>query len=339
MRKYNVKKLIVLSLFDGIGCGYLSLIAAGFRELVYKSSEIEDAAIAIAGKHIPNYDNLGDVRKLRGIDLWNVQLIIGGSPCQGFSICGRKKGMRMENIMVTSLKQYLQLLEDGYNFDLKNKKNQSVLFWEFVRLREEINEIRISKGLPPVKFLLENVKMDPFWEGIINDALGCFPVKINSKRVIPQNRLRWYWANFEITIPEDQKPKLSDWVKGAVNGVGWSGRKMNGSEKYIPTPSLNRSGIANCITTWAPTESMPGRAYYTKTGLIEDAIPFTIEHLESLQGYPMGYTNAPGVTDDDRRKAIGNGWTIPVITHIFKCLKNQIDKETVDLVTDVKSIV
>lgn len=329
MRKYDINKLIVLSLFDGIGCGYLSLIAAGFRNLVYISSEIDDAAIAIAGKHIPNYDNLGDVRKLRGIDLWYIQLIIGGSPCQGFSICGRKKGMRMENILVTSLKQYLQLLKDGYDFDLKKKKNQSVLFWEFVRLREEINEIRSSKGLPPVHFLLENVKMDPFWEGIINDALGCEPKKINSKLVIPQNRLRWYWADFEITIPEDQKPKLSDWIEGAVNGVGWSGRRENEYGKYIPTPSLNKFGIANCITTWAPTESIPGRAYYTKTGLIEDAIPFTIENLESLQGYPIGLTSAPGVTDDDRRKAIGNGWTVPVITHIFKCLMLKLERELI----------
>jgi hypothetical protein len=235
--------------------------------------------------------------------------------------------MRIENIMVTSLKQYLQLLKDGYNFDLKNKKNQSVLFWEFVRLREEINEVRTSKGLPPVHFLLENVKMDPFWEGIINDALGCTPVKINSKRVIPQNRLRWYWADFEITIPEDQKPKLENYVEGAVTGVGWSGRKVNGCGKYIPTPSLNRSGIANCITTWAPTKSMPGRAHYTKTGSIDDAIPFTIENLEVLQGYPVGLTAAPGVTDDDRRKAIGNGWTVPVITHIFKCFMLKLECE------------
>jgi site-specific DNA-cytosine methylase len=325
MKKYNINKLIVLSLFDGIGCGYLSLIAAGFRNLVYVSSEIEDAAIAIAGKNIPNYDNLGDVRKLRGIDLWYVQVIIGGSPCQGFSICGRKKGMRMENIMVTSLDQYLRLLRDGYDFDLKKKKNQSVLFWEFVRLIKEINEVRASKGLPPVYFLLENVRMDPFWEGIINDALGCTPVKIDSRFVIPQHRLRWYWANFKITIPENQHPKLKDYIDGAVNGVGWSGRWNNTHGKYIPTPSLNKFGIANCITTWSPTESMPGRAYYTRTGSINDATPFTIENLEVLQGYPIGYTEAPGVTDNDRRKAIGNGWTIPVITHIFKCLMTEIE--------------
>jgi site-specific DNA-cytosine methylase len=336
MRMYDIKKIVVLSLFDGIGCGYLSLILAQFRNLIYLSAEIDSAAIKMAGKNIPNYTNLEDVTKLRGIDLWYVQVLIGGSPCQGFSVCGKKKGMRMESIMVTNLDQYLQMLKDGYKFDLNKKKNQSVLFWEFVRLKKEIDDVRQSMGLPPVYFLLENVRMAPFWESIINDALGCTPKKINSKLVIPQNRMRWYWANFEITIPQDQHPKLGEYIEGAVTGVGWSGRK-NGGDKYIPTPSKSKHGIANCITTWPPTDSIPGRAYYTKTGNIEDAIPLTIENLEVLQGYPIGYTKVDGVSDDDRRKAIGNGWTIPIIVHIFKCLKAQIEKETPELVSIINS--
>lgn len=316
----SMRNIIILSLFDGIGCCYMAAKAAGFNVNQYISSEIEDAAIKIASTHIPNYNNLGDVRNVNGKDLWWIDFISAGSPCQGFSVSGKRKGMIMKDILVTSLEQYLQLIHEGYTFDLTRGKNQSVLFWEFVRIKREIDEERFRRGLPPVHFLLENVKMKPFWEGIINDTLKTTPVKINSSTLIPQNRMRWYWANFKITQPYDTKPTLGQIVPEAITGVGWSGRMTGSSLKYVPTQSVRKDNIANCVTTWSPTKSIPGRQHYLD--IYGEVQPFSTEDLEALQGYPRGYTR--GVSDKHRRKAIGNGWTIPVIVHIFECYKAEL---------------
>ena len=324
-------KINILSLYDGIGCGYLALKAAGFDIESYTASEIEKAAIKIAAKNIPMYKNIGDVRKVLGNHYYWIDLLIGGSPCQGFSVAGKRKGMVMKNILITTLEQYKEIIRDGYVFDLTKGKNQSVLFWEFIRIREEINRVRAILGLPPVYFLLENVKMyKPFWKKIINEALGCEPVNINSKCVVPQNRDRSYWTNIPVTELENLKPTLNTIIPDAVTGAGWSGRQQNGSLKYTPYLTFRKDNIANCVTTWNPTDTIKGRAHYLNTkGQIK---PFTMEHLEALQGYPIGYT--AGVPDKDRRKAIGNGWTIPVIQHIFECLKNEFETIEMSSVTN-----
>jgi len=308
----------ILSLFDGIGCAHMAATAGEINIEEYYASEIDPAAIKIASERIPNYTNIGDVRKVKGKDYYFVDIITAGSPCQGFSVSGKRKGMIMKDIMVTNLEQYLDLINKGYSFDLSKGKNQSVLFWEFIRIKNEIDEIRYYMGLPPVHFLLENVKMKPFWEGIINDALGVTPIKINSSKLIPQNRMRWYWINFETTPVYDINPTLDRIIPDAVTGCGWSGRKDKITNKYVPIKSIRKDKIANCITTWSPSKTMPGRQYYINTN--GDVIPFTTEDLETLQGYPKGYTKVDGVSDVDRRKAIGNGWTIPVIKHFFDCL-------------------
>lgn len=326
--------LNILSVFDGIGCGYYAAKLAGFNVTKYLASEIDKYPIKIAKKHIPNYKEIGDVRKLRGIDFVNVDIIIGGSPCQGFSIAGKRKGMIMKNIIVTSLDQYLNLIKDGYEFDISKSKNQSVLFWEFVRLIKEINEAKAALGKPPVFFLLENVKTyDKDWIRIISEALGYKPVKINSKLLLPQNRERFYWANFPITIPEDLKPTLSMYIPGAVTGAGWRGRKLKGDSFYTLLLTIRKDFIANCITTWPSTNKIKGTNFYTN--IKDEIVPFTMEDLEVLQGYPKGFTE--GIPDKERRKAIGNGWTIPVIQHIFECLKKEIETKQGILLNNVQT--
>ena len=321
----------ILSLFDGIGCAHMAALEANINVDEYYASEIEDASIKIAATRIPKYRNIGDVRFVNGRDYYFVDIITAGSPCQGFSVSGKRKGMTIKSMLVTSLEDYLELINDGYTFDLSKGKNQSVLFWEFIRIKKEIDEVRHTIGLQPVHFLLENVEMKgstAMWEGIINDALNCTPVKINSSRALPQNRMRWYWANFPISIPYDYKPTIDNIIPDAVTGVGWSGVWNDDHGKYMPTKSIRKDKIANCITTWEPTDTMPGRQYYLDIhGKVQH---MTIEHLEQLQGYPIGYTKVDGVSDKYRRKAIGNGWTIPIISHIFECYK----RNTTHLVTN-----
>lgn len=155
--------LTVLSLFDGMSCGAIALREAGIKVKQYFASEIDKTAILQATHNFPDTIQLGSVVNLSAANLPKIDLLIGGSPCQGFSFAGKQM-----------------------NF----KYPRSVLFFEYVRI---LNEIRAYN--PDVKFLLENVRMRAEYENVISSHLGLQPVAINSSLVSAQNRLRLYWTN------------------------------------------------------------------------------------------------------------------------------------------------
>lgn len=173
----NKEKINVLSLFDGMSCGQLALQRAGIAYDKYFASEIDKYAIKVTQHNFPNTIQLGDVTQVSGDGLPKIDLLIGGSPCQGFSIAGKQ-----------------------LNFDDPRSK----LFFEFVRLLKECK---------PKYFLLENVKMKKEYQDVITDNLGVEPIEINSNLVSAQNRRRLYWTNIPgVTIPEDKGILLKDIV-------------------------------------------------------------------------------------------------------------------------------
>lgn len=164
----------VLSLFDGISCGRVALERAGIKVDKYYASEIKEDAIKVSKDNYPDIIQVGDITKLKGEDFKDIDFIIGGSPCQSFSIAGNREG-----------------------FNGKSK-----LFWEFVRLLKEIK---------PKYFLLENVKMKKEWQDVISKELGVKPININSKLVSAQLRNRFYWTNIpNVKLPEDKGIMLKD---------------------------------------------------------------------------------------------------------------------------------
>lgn len=173
----------VLSLFDGISCGRVALERAGIPVDKYYASEIDKGAIAISNKNYPDIIRLGSVETHKSwvIDLSKIDLLIGGSPCQGFSVAGKQ-----------------------LNFDDPRSK----LFFEYVDI---LNAIREKN--PNVKFLLENVKMKKDYSDIITEYLGVEPIEINSSLVSAQSRRRLYWTNIEgVTQPADKGIYLKDIV-------------------------------------------------------------------------------------------------------------------------------
>jgi DNA-cytosine methyltransferase len=203
----------VLSVFDGISAGRLALQHAGIKVNEYYRSEIDKYASQVAMHHFPHDIQLGDVTKWREWDLdWSsIDLFIGGSPCQGFSFAGKQAGTKAvlngEEILVTDRETYAELKEKGAEF-----LSQSHLFWEYVLILDHI-----KKHNPNVKFLLENVKMKKELLQMISDALGVKDVVINSSLVSAQNRHRHYWANWEITQPEDKGILLRDILEDGDN--------------------------------------------------------------------------------------------------------------------------
>ena len=172
----------VVSLFNGHGGASMALELANIKVDNMYVSEIDKFANKAYFACFPSSIQLGDVAEIDGVKFKNISLLCAGSPCQSFSFAGKRNGMTTKcEIEILLLDQYLELKSQGFEFE-----GQSYLFWEFVRL---LNEIK------PKYFFLENVFMSEKWENIITRTLGVKPIKINSSLVSAQNRKRNYWTN------------------------------------------------------------------------------------------------------------------------------------------------
>ena len=298
-------KLTFLSLFDGMSCGQISMnrVLNG-QPYEWFSSEINKSSINVTQFNYPSTTQIGDVRNVDQymIDTFfkDVFVLMAGSPCTDLSIAGSTRGMvTLDEIDLTSYNQYIRLKEDGHEF-----KGQSYLFWEFIRL---------LKVIKPKYFLLENVVLKgnvKKWEKIISDELGVNPIRINSSLITAQNRDRLYWTNIPgVTIPEDKRILVSDVIPDSISGFGYRGKKLNDDDFYTMVGSIRKDGKSNCLVKSSST-----RKVATYDGNIRN---LTIEECEMLQGVDTGYTDVLGVTKNDRYDMLGNGWTIPVVEHIF----------------------
>ena len=326
--------MIVLSLFDGISCGRVALERAGISVSKYYASEIDKYAIQIAQKNYPDTIQLGDIKSFTpdfiGGGRWfddfgsinrnapvNVDLIIGGSPCQGFSFAGKQKA-----------------------FD----DPRSALFWKYVEILEYYK---------PKYFLLENVRMKKEHLDVITEALGVEPICINSALVSAQNRVRYYWTNIpNVTQPKDKGIVLKDIIEQGVvdqdksyciDANYWKGGNLKSYfEKHRRqlvfqpihtsergrrlTPDGSKRDDKNGLITRGYEVRPDGKTcslttvqkdnYVTEDYIIRKLTPVECERLQTL---PDNYTE--GVSNTQRYKALGNGWTVDVIAHIFKGLK------------------
>ena len=281
------EKINVLSLFDGMSCGQIALNKVGIEYENYFASEIDEYAIKVTKHNYPNTKHIGDVTKVKGVELPKIDLLIGGSPCQGFSFAGKQ-----------------------LNFDDPRSK----LFFEFVRILEETK---------PKYFLLENVVMKQEYQDVISQHLGVKPILINSSLLSAQNRKRLYWTNIpNINQPIDLNITIKDTIvsdcdasffienrsingKNALNKLRLSERQLN--EKYRCLTAGGQGGTNAGATT-----------IRLSNGKLRIPTP---EECESAQTVPIGYTNC--VSKTQRYKMLGNGWTVDVTAHIFSFLKGE----------------
>lgn len=343
----------ILSTFNGCGCLWLALDALNVPISKRYVSEIDKYANAVQMYRYPDTLQLGDITQVTGEGLEPIHLLAGGSPCQGFSIAGKRKGF-----------------EDP----------RSKLFFDFVRSRDK---------LKPSYFLLENVKMDPDSVDLISSYLGVKPILINSSVFSAQNRKRLYWTDIPIDeLPEDKGLILGDILEdnyqterekslcitasysrgdsaeryftkssrqlvykpvklGNVN-PSWRGQNGNVYSTYGKSPTLTTnkgegikistplrvgtadikgndsikriyhpSGKSPCLTT------MQGGNQEPKVSIDElhwrKLTPLECERLQTL---PDNYTLVPWgnrmMSNSQRYKMIGNGWTVDVITFLLK---------------------
>lgn len=348
-----MKEINVLSLFDGMSCGQIALERAGIPVKNYYASEIDKHAIKVTMANYPNTIQLGSVTEVKGFD---ADLLIGGSPCQGFSFAGK-----------------------GLNFEDPRSK----LFFEYVRI---LNEIRIIN--PDVKFLLENVKMKKEYQDIISGYLGVEPVFINSALVSAQMRKRLYWTNIPgIEQPEDKGVLLKDIIESGMvdreksycidanyfkggslkNYLEKSRRQLDqlsqSEKRLMDHETFTASDKSQTILSTIHKENAKSMVKRGKKGLLVYQMSDTKEcsgsqpsiqnrvydniskspallagmsgsvyniydeiyvrkltptECERLQTVPDNYTNH--VSNTQRYRMLGNGWTVDVICHIFKQL-------------------
>ena len=312
-----------------MSCGRVALERAGIPVTTYYASEVDKFAFQIAQKNYPDTIQLGDVRNILPTNTADVDLLIGGSPCQGFSFAGKQ-----------------------LNFENPRSK----LFFEFVRLLDEVK---------PKYFLLENVKMKKESEDIITSYLGVEPIEINSALVSAQNRKRLYWTNIpNVTQPEDKgillkDIALDDVVPVALHNLygGFKEKAVRVFEGKSPTlrtaaggghiPSFVKKDLLHSekALDYMNREVKDGRTHWdfahhsdirnNKSAAVVanffKGVPYNVfkdwdcirkfhpVECERLQTLPDNYTE--GVSATQRYKMLGNGWTVDVIAHILKGLK------------------
>ena len=336
----------VLSLFDGMSCGQIALERIGANVNEYYAAEVDKYAITVTQANYPGTVQLGDVTKWRewSIDWASIDLLIGGSPCQGFSLSGKQ---------------------------LAFEDPRSKLFFVYVDILNHLKNVNHN-----VKFMLENVKMKKEYLHIINDFLGVEFVCINSALVSAQNRVRYYWSNFtwkSIVYASDldlcevcEEPYCSEHTEHYSDcicigpyedeGILFNSKSqeafrlpedinadytsiVDDSEKGFK-PATVRKGEPRpinmtgdkflCLTaTYYKGIRADGRpALSTKPGVFDELRDIgecrmlTPKECERLQTVPDNYTNH--VSNTQRYKMLGNGWTVDVIAHIFKAMTNTV---------------
>lgn len=294
----------VLSLFDGMSCGQIALNKLGIKYGTYFASEIDTHAISVTKDNYPATEHVGDVTKLKGSDFPNVNLLIGGSPCQGFSFAGKQ-----------------------LNFD----DDRSKLFFEYVRL---LNEIK------PKYFLLENVKMKKEFQEVITQYLGVEPIELNSSYFSAHDRKRLYWTNipFDPSTIVNKEIHLEDILDEIVDESLYLNDEIssrfveNENRKVVPSKSCVIGKLSpyqgdRVFSTKAKGSSLSASGGNNGGGGCNIIIDpqtsklrkLSINECERLQTAPDNYTKA--ATKTQRYKMLGNGWTVDVIAEIFKGIK------------------
>lgn len=295
----------IISLFGGVECGYPAFDRAGININKYYSCEIDEYAKAITRYNISNIIDCGDITKFDFTTLKDIDIVIGGSPCTYWSIAKKDR----------------EITSSGVGFDL---------FMQYVRVLKETK---------PTYFLYENNNsIHKDIKDAISKELGVKPILINSSLVSAQSRNRVYWTNIpNVSQPKDKNIQLKDILEPAYhtkylinqdaiprylkNGKPKGLTPITGKAKTV-TASVHK-GYGNdgltCINIDNPNS-------YTHGDRIRRLTPLECEQLQTL---PLEWTRygkdlngkITEISDTQRYKCIGNGWTTDIISHILSHIK------------------
>jgi len=285
----------VVSLFNGMSTGHLALKNLEVKVDKYYSSEIKPYAIELTQHHFPDTIQVGDVTKWKewDIDWKSIDLVLSGSPCQDLSAAGKRAGIN---------------------------GSKSSLFFVFVEILEHIKKLN-----PKVLFLQENVgsasKLDV---GIMSRALGVYPVRINSKLVTAQLRDRYYWSNiktkqtmFDIVTDIPQPKDKGIYLKDIITSGEVKRKKANClTQGLIEKNGRHKVKDFNNWQKFLLKRPCSMVILITENNFVR--LPNNIEMCR-LQGFSDNYCDI--LSDIKAGSLLGDGWTLPIIEHIFNFIE------------------
>ncbi len=308
-----MKPLTALSLFDGISCGRIALQRLGIPIETYYTSEIDKYAVAISDYHFPDTVKLGDVTAWESwdIDFSQIDLILGGFPCQSWSANGHLNG-----------------IEDA----------RGQLVYPMLKILE-----RVRQANPDVKFLFENVNMKQQFRDFLTELIQIEPVLINSALLSAQNRERLYWTNIPIdNQPEDLGLSMDDILESERVlpslyydvGADYTGKttghvadlhiNINQSEKRVYSSDYKCPTLTTMQGGNRQPKVMIGEV--DAEHIIRRLTPLECERLQTLKDNytSKGFMNdkVVSISNSQRYKTVGNGWTVDVIAHILQGWKS-----------------
>lgn len=271
--------MVILSLFDGMSCGQIALNRAGIYYSHYFASEIDKYAIKVTQHNYPNTIQLGGVEQ--------VSVKKDGIYTGGDSLISDK----IPDLFIGGSPC------QGFSFagkQLNFNDPRSVLFFEYVRILKEIRKYN-----PNVLFLLENVRMKKEYRDIISQQLGVEPIEINSAVVSAHNRNRLYWTNLPESDLKDKKILLSDIIE---DGYVDRDKSLCLDANYWKGCSLDRYLY----------KSKRQIVFIDNKNNWRKLTPLECERLQTVTDY---YTAT--VSNSQRYKMLGNGWTVDIIAEAF----------------------
>lgn len=324
----------VLSLFDGISCGRIALDRAGISVDKYYASEIDKNAIKISKNNYPDIIQLGDVTYWEAWDLPKIDLLIGGSPCTNLSFAGNGEGLEGEE---SSLFYYF--------VDILKSVKPKYFLLENVKMKKEWSDI-ISKELGVEPILINSSLVSAqsrqrlYWTNIpnvtqpIDKHIYLKDIVMDDVEPVVLHNLYGGFNERSVRVFENKSPTLRT-PKGGGHIPSFVKKDLIHSEKAIEY--MNRktkdgrnhwdfghySDISKEKSAIVTANFFKGVPYnvFKDWDCIRKFHPVECERLQTL---PDGYTHTEGVSNTNRYKAIGNGWTVDVIVHIFKGLNNEI---------------
>lgn len=280
----------VVSYYDGISAGQMALKNIGLPVNKYIASEIDGKSIAVTQRKFPETVQIGDARYASLDYLFDIDLLLGGSPCQDLTFTRKGAGLNGE---------------------------KSKLFFEFAKAKKRLN---------PRWFLFENVLMAEDDKNVISENLECRPIEIDSANFSAQSRKRLYWTNIEILpIPScnlvlnniiSKNPSSALFYKQSFDFHGLDKKvcatiHLNTHEKLkrVLNPSF-KSHTLTCVS-----------GGYQEIKIFQYNLPRKLHprEYERLQGFPDDYT--VGHSNTARYTMLGNSWNVPTVEHILRGIK------------------
>ena len=347
-----------LSLFDGISCGRLALERAGLPVECYDAFEIDKYAVTVSERNYPDIVHHGDVFDGDFIQFKGYDLLLGGSPCTYWSIAKKGRETTSDGIGFKLFMEYVRALRESECRYFLYENNYSI----HQNIKDEIsNYLGVEPIMMNSALVSAQNRKRCYWTNIPNvvqpEDKGILLADVLENGMPWQDKSYCMTASYDGAVIYNTLERKQRTMVAVPVGAAQRGRYVDG-EKTEQHIEVREDGKSNCLTTVqkdslvcspvrvghygkggqgqriysvvgkSVTLSANGGGQGAKTGLYKIDLPdgdYVIRKLtpveaERLQTLPDNYT--AGISNTQRYKCIGNGWTVDVIAHILGGLRN-----------------